>query len=308
MLLQCDETGSRACILDTVGNTLCSFAVGDKEAIYFPDSPDSYLAHNKLAGSPLLHPWSNRLEGNFFWWRGQRYILEDKLVPMRDANYLPLHGLLYKSPNWKTTRLEAHAAFAIHEAQLDFARYGEYLSQFPFAHTLTLRHWLEQNTLTIELVICNTGEREMPICSGFHPYFSFAGHEREHVQLSLPVTERFVTDRLLLPTGECAPVIDFVPGEYFPLQGRHFDEGFRGLLAGRAFGFRLPDKEIEVQFGDNFPVAVVYAPDHPDKPYVCIEPMAAPTNALQLDHHGRYSVSSLEPGEEWRGWFSVRIL
>jgi aldose 1-epimerase len=306
--LHCSEPDSTACILPGTGNTLSSFRVSGREILYFPDTPEVYTAHNKLAGNPLMHPWANRLEGNFFWWQGHRYELASDGIPMRDGNFLPLHGLLYKSPHWHTTRLAANEAFALHEAQLDFALHEEYLSQFPFAHTLTMRHWLERDTLTVELSIRNTGVHNMPVCGGFHPYFTYAGYDRSEVSITLPVTEHLETDKHLLPTGKKEMVKGFVPGELFPLDDHAFDDGFTGIIPGKTFQLKTPGYQVAVQFGSTFPVAVVYAPDHAEKPYVCFEPMAAPTNALQLDYQGRFRVQTLAPGAGWMGWFSMSIL
>jgi len=307
VFLEGSESGQFAKILPALGNTLISFSKGNREIIHFPDTPDAYAPHNSLAGNPLLHPWANRLEGEHFWWQGNRYNIPREHIPMRDNNYLPLHGLLYKSPHWRTTKLESGEAFALHEAHLDFAAVASYMTVFPFAHELTMRHWMEKDTLTISLEIYNTGEQTIPICCGFHPYFSLAGYSREEVKLTLPVTKKWITNNLLLPTGQFAPVEEFVPGEVFSLSGRHFDDGYTGINSGQPFVLETPGFTAKVVFGDTFPTAIIYAPNQPGKPYICIEPMSAPTNALQLSHYGLIEVPSLSPGKKWNGWFSIQI-
>ena len=58
---------------------------------------------------------------------------------------------------------------------------------------------------------------------------------------------------------------------------------------------------IEVAFGPDYPVAVVYAPDNDD--VVCFEPMTAPTNPFEGDTPLRWA----EPGETVSAGFEVRV-
>jgi aldose 1-epimerase len=44
-----------------------------------------------------------------------------------------------------------------------------------------------------------------------------------------------------------------------------------------------------------------------DRNFICFEPMAAITNALNLAHRGQYDeLQSIPPGETWRESFWVR--
>jgi aldose 1-epimerase len=57
--------------------------------------------------------------------------------------------------------------------------------------------------------------------------------------------------------------------------------------------------------GRNFRAAVIYAPR--GRNFICFEPMAGITNALNLAHRGVYKeLQSIPPGEVWRESFWVK--
>ena len=48
-----------------IGNTICSILKKNKEYLYFPYELKAYKNISQLAGIPFMHPWANRLEGDF---------------------------------------------------------------------------------------------------------------------------------------------------------------------------------------------------------------------------------------------------
>jgi aldose 1-epimerase len=110
----------------------------------------------------------------------------------------------------------------------------------------------------------------------------------------------------LLPTGERKPVAFADP---FSLADLSFDDVFTNLIRGadgRAdFWFEGEKQRITVTFGPKFSTAVVYSPK--GRNFICFEPMAAITNALNLSQSGVYQeLQSVPPGAEWRESFWVR--
>jgi aldose 1-epimerase len=88
-----------------------------------------------------------------------------------------------------------------------------------------------------------------------------------------------------------------------------FDNGFSGLTRGadgRAeFWVQGNHEKISVIYGPKYQVAVVYAPKGRD--FICFEPMAAPTNAFNLAHAGKYKdLQSVPPGGNWTESFWVK--
>jgi aldose 1-epimerase len=63
-------------------------------------------------------------------------------------------------------------------------------------------------------------------------------------------------------------------------------------------------QRVTVEFGPNYPVAVIYAPQGRD--FICFEPMSGVTNVFNLSHEGKFPLQSIPAGGEWRESFWVR--
>ena len=72
------------------------------------------------------------------------------------------------------------------------------------------------------------------------------------------------------------------------------------------FIVRGAKEQVAVEYGPSFDVAVVYAPGG-GRNFVCFEPMAGVTNAINLAHDGKYGdLQTIPAGESWSGYFRVR--
>lgn len=62
--------------------------------------------------------------------------------------------------------------------------------------------------------------------------------------------------------------------------------------------------------GPKYRVALIYdspAPPGQTRDFICIEPVAAITNALNLSHEGKYpELESIRPGGKWSESFWIR--
>jgi aldose 1-epimerase len=151
----------------------------------------------------------------------------------------------------------------------------------------------------------------MPLAIGFHPYYRIPDAPRDRWILRIPARTAVVADARRVPTGEFKPVDLPSP---LPLKDRTLDDGFTDLerdAKGRAvFSIQSGEKQIEPLFGPKFPVAVVWEPAFPPGQtmgFVCIEPMAGVTNAINLNHAGKYpGLQVIEPGSKWTESFWVR--
>jgi aldose 1-epimerase len=71
-------------------------------------------------------------------------------------------------------------------------------------------------------------------------------------------------------------------------------------------------QRLDVVFGPNYRAAVVYAPSPAAAPaqnrqFICFEPMAGITDAMNLAHRGVYKeLQSVPPGGTWQESFWVR--
>lgn len=289
-------------IAPDIGNTLYSLVYKNQERLYFPFTLDEYQSSSKLAGNPFMHPWANRLQANFITLQNRLHHFPAHVAAniYRDANQLPLHGLLLKSNKWKTTE----STPLQHTAVYDFNSNDE-LSVFPYVHQLTMSHELiAKNEIKITTSILNLAAEEMPVSFGFHPYFILY-EKRENTILTIPASNVIESDEKQIPNGNKSAkerLWNFNHDEIILAQ-HTFDHGFTDLKRkenGDAV-FRLND--IEICFDKNYPYAQIYAPLHPEKPYVCIEPMTAATNALNTN-----SCPMLKPNENFVASFSIRFL
>jgi aldose 1-epimerase len=64
-------------------------------------------------------------------------------------------------------------------------------------------------------------------------------------------------------------------------------------------------QQLDVVLGARFKAAVIWAPKPQN--FICLEPMAAITNAINLAHRGAYhELESLAPGAVWKESFWIR--
>jgi len=284
-----------------IGNTLFSLVYKNQERLYFPFTLDEYQSSSKLAGNPFMHPWANRLQSDYITLNNKQHkfpaFYADKIY--RDANKLPLHGLLLKNNKWQITEHSSHK----HVAHYHFHTEDE-LAIFQFEHVITMVHELTgENEITITTTVTNLASDEMPVSFGFHPYFFVP--DRSVSQLKIPAISVLQTDEKQIPNGNksAKELLWTFYGDEILLTQHTFDHCFTDLKRnenGEAV-FRLND--IEICFDKNYPYAQIYAPLHPDKPYVCIEPMTAITNALNTN-----SYPLLKPNEKFVAGFSIRFL
>lgn len=290
-----------------IGNTWYDWRVnGGENLLWFPYELWEYKAVHALAGNPFMHPWANRLECDAVPVGEALHRFEGADI-YRDGNGLSLHGLLLKSPYWKTVGVAANESGVSHEAELNFEAVPEYMEIFPFAHSIRMKHRLDKEGMSVTVHVRNTGGQSMPLSFGFHPYFSYADVHRSELSLLLGFRQHLLTNERLLPNGSTEEVVSFWGSGFVPLGNRLLDDGFKDK-SGLTMMSVNNGRTIYVQTGEGYHVGVVYAPVQPEKKYLCIEPMVAPTNALHLHHQGKYAeLPFVEPGEQYRAVFKVML-
>jgi aldose 1-epimerase len=261
----------------------------------------AYRERGSSFGIPLLHPWANRLAGMAYSVGGRRVELDPERSPVHlDPNGLPIHGLLAGCEDWQVDgRTPGNGSAAI-AARLDFGAHEELMAAFPFPHEVHVQAELAGDTLTIATIVLPTGESAVPVSFGWHPYLRLPGVPRSEWHVELPVRRRAVLDERRLPTGETEPVT-IEPG---PLGERTYDDHFVELDRPAVFVLEGGGRRIEVELGQGYPYAQIYAPaPAEDEPYVCFEPMTAPVNALVSGE----GLGSVPPGGSFRAEFSIRV-
>lgn len=263
-----------------------------------------YRESGKTFGIPLLAPWANRLAHNEF--EGTTLVTEGTPGAHPDANGLPIHGLLAGCPDWRVTRADATAegpdAGAWLVAELDFDPQRPEFPAFPFPHLLTVAVHLVDTKVQISTSVTATGDRDVPIAFGWHPYFAPPGGDRRDWTVAKPFTRHVVIDDRCLPTGE----IDRVPVEVDVLGdaasgGLVFDDLFAEVPTGTTAWVEGGRHRITLSYDSGYAYAVLYAP--PDQPLVAIEPMTAPTDPLS----GHFPVKAAAPGQTYTATYGIHI-
>lgn len=251
---------------------------------------DAYVTDGKTMGIPILYPWANRLGG-------ADYRVDDTLVDLTgaprvrtDPHGAPIHGVLAAHPGWRISDQSANGVVAT----LDY-RTPELLAAFPFPHELTQRITLSDRTLTIATTV-DPGAGRVPLCFGYHPYFTIPGVPRAEWELTTPAMRHLPVDGRGLPTGAHGSWAE----ESAPLADRVLDDGFDEVPQGSLFAISGGDRRVEVTFEKGYPAAQLFAPA--GDALVAIEPMAAPTDALR---RGGYRVAA---GEPVTARFSIRVI
>jgi aldose 1-epimerase len=279
-----------ATFLPELGMTGVSLCWQGRELVAVPGGPRA-LTGGHTAGLPLLHPWANRLAG-------RRYVALGKAVNLRrvplptDPNGLPIHGTMVGVDGWTIASLEAGRRSARLHARFDYAGTFADLAAFPFPHVVEIDAAVDARQLAVTTVV-RPLEGPVPVAFGWHDYFQLPGPRRTW-RLRMPPCEHLGLDRRMIPTGRRSPQ----PAEDAPLAGRTFDDGY-ALGDDRRFALTGGGVQLEVELDAGYPYAQIWVP--PGRPFACIEPMAAPTNAL-----ARESYALATPDAPYAATYTVR--
>jgi aldose 1-epimerase len=257
----------------------------------------AYRDKGTVMGVPLLHPWANRLARDELILGGHRVRLPGPPSVWRDEHGLPIHGLLGAHPGWSVHEADAdgHAARLI--ARLDFAADPRLMAVFPFPHEIVLEATLSAGSLRIATTVRATGAVAVPIAFGFHPYFRIPRVDRADWRVHLPARRHLELDEFAIPTGGGSreSAVDF------RLAGASFDDGYDRIDEGATFSVAGGGREIRVSFDAGLPAAQVFSP--PGAPFICFEPMTAPTNALCSG----VGLPRVAPGDAFTAVFTIGV-
>jgi aldose 1-epimerase len=303
------------------GNLAFEMRIGDRNVLWFPfESVDEFraLGHGR-AGIPFLAPWANRLDEQAFYANGRRFAFDMDIGNVRGA--IPIHGLLMETDRWQVVDGGADGSSAWTTSRLDFFRQPLWMKQFPFAHTIEMTHRLHDGMLEITTSVDNVSAEPMPVAIGFHPYFQLPDANREDWIVSIGARRRWRLGSTKLPTGETDAIDAVFPNPAaVRIRDHAIDDVFDDLVRDghgiATMRVSCGRQRIEVEFGPNFRAAVVYAPDpaalrasgmaRPGA-FVCLEPMAGITNAMNLAHRGVYGdLQYIPAGATWRESFRIR--
>jgi aldose 1-epimerase len=302
-------------IVLSVGNIAFEMKVNGVNVLWWPySSVEEFKAKPGLSGIPFLGPWANRLDEQAFYANGTRYAFDMALGNVRGA--IPIHGFLTTNSHWQLVQAKADASSAWVTSRLEFYKQPAWMKQFPFAHTIEITHRLRNGVLEVATAIHNMSAEPMPVAIGFHPYFQLTDSRRDEWTLSIGARTHWLLAPTKVPTGATQPIDRLFPNpRAVALRDYDLDDVFGDLTrdpSGRAvMAVRGKTQKIEVMLGRRWRSAVVWAPKPnapgQDRNFICFEPMAGITDAMNLSQKGLYKeLQSIAPGGIWRESFWVR--
>jgi aldose 1-epimerase len=303
-------------VVPDMGNVGYRFKVNGQDAIIPIESFAGYLAQRWFGcGIPFLAPYANRIDHDYYFFGGRKYLLNQNLgnlLRTPDTNLI-LHGVLVFDPRWEVVESRAsESEGAILTSRLEFYRYPDLMAQFPFAHTIKITFNLKDGKLKNTTTIQNLSRSPMPVHIGYHPYFRLDG-TREEWTLSLDAKTHWIPNdhTRLLPTGEKEPIENYLQNPKSFRLGRTFlDDNFSDFSRDAnncgSIQVRGRRQQIEVVYDRQYDFALVFSPLKDDNPLVCIEPQTGPTNAFNLNHEGKFKdLMVLDPGDTFEAAFWI---
>jgi aldose 1-epimerase len=310
-------------IVPSVGNIAFDMTVKGHKILRWPyKSVEEFKAKPGMQGIPFMGPWANRLDEQAFYANGRRYAFDMELGNVRGA--IPIHGFLTTNNQWKVVEVKADGRSARATSRLEFYRNPMWMKQFPFAHAIDMTYTLLDGVLQVTTRIENMSLEPMPVSIGFHPYFQLTDSPRDEWTISVGAKTHWLLTKELVPTGETQPIEAVLSDpKAAALRDYHLDHVFSDLVrdqSGRAvMTVKGKAQQLDVVVGPQYRAMVIYAPKPtpppgqpagapaPNRNFICFEPMAAITNAMNLAHKGVYKeLQSIPPGGTWVESFWVR--
>jgi aldose 1-epimerase len=310
--LEDTEARTTVSVVVSAGNRAFEMAINGQNILRFPyASVEEFRTRGSgLNGIPFLAPWANRLDEQAFYANGRRYPFDMQLGNVRGET--PIHGFLSAS-EWQVVEVDADEDAAWVTSRLEFYRNPAWMRQFPFAHTIDMTYRLANGALQVATAVSNLSIEPMPVAIGFHPYFELNDSTRDEWTLAVSARTEWLLAPTKLPTGETEPIEKRFPSPgAVPLKDHDLDHVFSDLVrddAGVAvMSLNGRRQRVDVLLGPKYRVVLVYAPRAAQgRSFVCFEPMAGITNALNLAEKGKYQeLQSIPPGGVWQESFWVR--
>jgi len=278
-----------ATFLPEVGMLGTSLRSAGEEYVALAEGVAGYR-EGRQTGLPLLAPWGNRLEG----WRYRAADVDvdlEGLALTTEEHGLPIHGTMTAAVGWEVVERE--------EARLwTRFRYGarpDLLAAFPFPHDLEIDARVDRDALQIAPTLHPMSDRPVPVAFAWHPYLRLPSGDRASWRLRLPARDHLELDPRGIPTGASKSE----DAEDAPVGDRTFDDLY-ALRDDHEIALENGRRRLTVQYDTGYPYAQVFAP--PGADFVCLEPMTAPTNALNMG-----ACPLVAPGQSFTACFSIAI-
>ncbi len=269
-----DNTGSSFTILPEWGGLVSDFRVNDSQILYF----DNEILKNerilRAGGIPILFPICAGLADGFATVNGQR--LE-----------VPRHGFARILP-WKITdKAEGQkGSITISLQSDDYTK-----SVYPYEFNLVYKYALRDNELQIIHSIVNTGNTDMPVHAGFHPFFNVGKKDMLKFNIDADTYDDNVAgaEKSFNGNVDFNQPIDFV----FNLKDK---KGHSYEMIDNDF-----KRKISISTSDVYKYMILWTVK--EKNYVCVEPWMGKPNALNTGA----GLEWIKPGHEMHEYFNIKV-
>lgn len=242
-------------------------------------------------------PYSNRIENAVLKFRGKVYNLQ-KNTPEGHA----IHGDVRFRP-WKVLCKSAER-IAIGFDSRDFNDIA-----WPFTFYAEVEYILVGATLTIRLMLKNTGDEEMPGGMGIHPYFMRKlTSEDNAVLLQMPVKGIYPGDTPI-PTGPWTvipPNLDFSHERQLGFE--HIDKCYRALCAPIIIKWPGSGVILTMEAEEIFKHVILYSPKD-NHEFFAVEPVTNCNNGFNMAEEGIEDTGTIyiQPGDVITGNITIQL-
>jgi aldose 1-epimerase len=196
-LLLKGDNGSSLTILPMYGGNIQKtiLPLNDK-LIQVTDSyedEDDLLQLKQSKGIKML-PFPNRIKQGKYSFEGQDY----KLTINKPNEQNAIHGLLTKAL-FDVAFIDCNEHRALTTLKYE---YNQESNGYPFNFLVELTYILSGDGIQIETIIKNTGNQNMPIGDGWHPYFCINKQDLNKMYLQIPSKKYLEVNENMIPTGE----------------------------------------------------------------------------------------------------------
>lgn len=238
-------------------------------------------------GNPILFPFPNRIRNGKWEFEGKTYQFDKQ-----PESPTTIHGLLLNKP-YKVDKHTADENGATLVCSLNSQDFPDVIRQYPFPFIIEITYTISDAVLTMDIMIKNTGESNMPMGFGIHPYFTVdisAKADASKAVITVPANKYWELDDVLVPTGKQLDVkdtLDLRNGQ--PFEKLKLDHVFTdvNLIDGKS-QCSIENKDtghaMVMESDTQFRELVIYTP--PDRNAICFEPYTCPTDAINLEAKG----------------------
>jgi galactose mutarotase-like enzyme len=233
------------------GGMVTRFRVGETNVLYMDADTLHDPMKNVRGGIPILFPIAGALRDGQFQAGGQTYAMRQ-------------HGFARNLPWTIADQSTADGA----RMTLELAPSAATRAQFPFEFRLSFTYSLSAGRLTIGQRFMNTGDVEMPIHPGLHPYFLVQDARKKEARVLTDATTAYDNRAgrqitLRAPIDLSASEVDLHLADHWPRTVRLVRPG---------------DRDLDLSLGVPDRILVVWT--QRGKDFVCVEPWTAPADAI----------------------------